>query len=278
MRLGADPSKASVPSRNSPGRFPAMKISFPLLRSTAIALFLAATAAVSASKDGIPQPQRYAALLAKARAGTLRINHGEAPERPHFFLFRAATGPASEIFPATAYRAAAKTSFASGSVKTFDGLKTLFNPLPSDAKMSQDFPGLVKKTGNTSPRVDLEKRNVRVPGWIYWLAKESDRDYHVILGSTAQLTSATIFMNSEVSGLPETAPTKSPFPQRRAGIRAILAKHQNANGLFVRPVSVTVTGSLLWDGEHRAPNTVGPEGLQPAKAWEIHPIKQLAER
>jgi hypothetical protein len=23
---------------------------------------------------------------------------------------------------------------------------------------------------------------------------------------------------------------------------------------------------------------VGPEGLQPAKAWEIHPIKQLTER
>ena len=36
------------------------------------------------------------------------------------------------------------------------------------------------------------------------------------------------------------------------------------------------TGSLLWDGEHRSPKTVGLEGLQPTKAWEIHPIKQLA--
>jgi len=63
-----------------------------------------------------------------------------------------------------------------------------------------------------------------------------------------------------------------------AGIRAILANHENANGLFVQPVPVTVTGSLLWDGEHRSPTSVGPEGLQPAKAWEIHPIKQLAER
>jgi hypothetical protein len=51
-----------------------------------------------------------------------------------------------------------------------------------------------------------------------------------------------------------------------------------ACGLFDPPVPVTVTGSLLWDGEHGSPNTVGPEGLQPAKAWEIHPIKQLAER
>jgi hypothetical protein len=144
--------------------------------------------------------------------------------------------------------------------------------------MTQQFPALVKKTGNTSSRIDLEKRNVKVPVWIYWVAKESDRDYHVILGSTAQLTSTTIFMNSEISGLPEATPNKSPFPQRRAGIRAILANHHNENGLFDTPVAVTVTGSLLWDGEHRFPNTVGPEGLQPAKAWEIHPIKQLAER
>jgi hypothetical protein len=67
-------------------------------------------------------------------------------------------------------------------------------------------------------------------------------------------------------------------PKPSAGIRAILANHQNANGPFVTPVPVTVADSLLWDGEHRSPNTVGPEGLQPAKAWEIHPIKQLAER
>jgi len=34
----------------------------------------------------------------------------------------------------------------------------------------------------------------------------------------------------------------------------------------------------FWDGEHRFPNNVGPEGLRPTKAWEIHPIKLLAER
>jgi hypothetical protein len=54
--------------------------------------------------------------------------------------------------------------------------------------------------------------------------------------------------------------------------------HEILPRLFVTPVPVTVTGSFLWDGEHRSPNTVGPEGLQPTKAWEIHPIKQLAER
>jgi hypothetical protein len=231
---------------------------------------------------GIPQPQRYAELLAKARAGTLRINRGEAPERPRFILFgatpAAARGPASEIFPPTSYRAVAKTSFAAGAARNFTSIPALFGPLPTDAAMTQQFPALVRRTGNTSPRVELEKRNVKVPAWIYWIARETDHDFHIILGSTSQFGTATVFMNSEVSGLPSDNPTRSPFPQRRTGIRAILANHENANGLFVTPVPVTVTGSLFWDGEHRSPNTVGPEGLQPSKAWEIHPIKQLAER
>jgi hypothetical protein len=90
------------------------------------------------------------------------------------------------------------------------------------------------------------------------------------------------FMNSVLPpqslGSASANPTKSPFPQRRADIRAILAKHDNADGLVVHPVPVTLSGSLLRDGEHRFPNTVGPEGSQPAKAWEIPPIKELAER
>jgi hypothetical protein len=229
---------------------------------------------------GTPQPKLYAKLLAEARAGTLQVNRGEAPERPHFFLFRArpAAGTGSEIFPPTSYRAAAKTSFVSGSAENAQTLSALLNPLPKDSQMATQFPALIKKSNNTTPRVALEKRNVKVPAFIYWIAPESDHDFHVILGNTAQLTTATIFMNSEVSGLPEANPTRSPFPQRRAGIRAILATHDNANGLFVTPVPVTVTGSLLWDGEHIAPNNVGPKGLRPTKAWEIHPIKQLAER
>jgi len=91
-------------------------LAFPLIRSAVSAALVTAVAAAAAPKPkhGIPQPERYAALLAKARAGTLRINWGEAPERPHFFLFRAApaAGAGSEIFPSTSYRASAKTSFA----------------------------------------------------------------------------------------------------------------------------------------------------------------------
>ena len=249
----------------------------PLFFSATVCLVFARQAGAQRN-EGIPQTQRYAALLAKARAGTLRINHGEPPVDTNLFRTRGPAVANSEIFPPTSYRAGSKTSFAAAGVETFTNLRSLFRPLPADAAMSRDFPALARRRNNTSPRVDLEKRNVKVAAWIYWVGRESDHDFHVLLGSTSRLTDTTILMNSEVSGLPSTNPARSPFPQRRADIRRILADHENANGLFVHPVPVTVTGSLLWDGEHQSPNTVGPEGLQPAKAWEIHPIKQLADR
>jgi hypothetical protein len=259
----------------------------PFPRRAEIALFIyligipATNGAQLSSENapGIAEPDEYAALLAKAAAGTLRISRGDVSEEASSTIVRSrARVTGSEIFPPNAYRSGAKTSFAAGRAHTFSTLDRLFNPLPTDAKMTGDFPALAVKTHNNSARIDLETRNVKVKAWVYWVGRETDHDFHVLLGSTAQLTSTTIFMNSEVSGLPRANPTKSPFAQCRATIRAILATHHNLNGLFDPPVPVTVRGSLLWDGEHRFPNTVGPEGLQPMKAWEIHPIKQLSKR
>jgi hypothetical protein len=256
---------------------------FPPALCFTIASLLAASVVVAAPQHrdaGTPLPKEYAALLARARAGTLQVIHGEAGPTPTLLERKAAPHVAGtpDIFPPTSFRATAKTSFAPGTLETFSTLDSLFAPLPKDSKMTQQFPPLVGGAGNNTPRVAPEKRNVKVLAWIYWVNNETDQDFHVILGSTSQLTTATIFMNSEVSGLPAAHPTQSPFPKDRADIRAILAKHPNANGLFVTPVPVTVFGSLLWDGEHRFPNNVGPKKLRPTKAWEIHPIKQLAER
>ncbi|MEP6698195.1 MAG: hypothetical protein ABJB09_00550 [Verrucomicrobiota bacterium] len=231
-----------------------------------------------AREPGIPLPGRYAALLAKSHFAPLPEAHGERTKLPpQSARLSVRAGGNSEIF-AGSYRAAAKTSFAagvSGRVRTLD---SLFDALPDDTQMARQFPKLLRKSGNVTERVLSEKRNVNVQAWIYWVRPESDRDFHVILGSTPQLTTTTVFMNSEVSGLPAAHPTKSPFPARRSDIRTILASHRNENGLFREPVEVRVTGSLLWDGEHRAPNNVGPRELRPSKAWEIHPIRQIVAR
>ena len=259
-----------------------MKSSPSLLHAVRIVFAVSLIAFVSGPSSaraagGVPQPDVYAALLAKARAGTLRINRGEPPPSRGFLIFRAGPTPTlpPEVF-AGKYRKTAKTSFVSVTVKSFATLDSLFAPLPTDSKMSKEFPALLTKADTA--RVASEKRTVKVPAFIYWAASEDDRDFHIILGSTAQLTSTTVFMNTEASGLPPAHPTTSPFAQRRKDIRKILANHENIHGLFKRPVPVSVTGSLFWDGEHRFPNNVGPEGLRPIKAWEIHPIKLLAER
>jgi hypothetical protein len=53
------------------------------------------------------------------------------------------------------------------------------------------------------------------------------------------------------------------------------ANRENRDGSFV---NLCVLRFLLLDlpAEHRFPNNVGPEGLRPTKAWEIHLIKLLA--
>lgn len=274
----------------TPGLFRVLRIAF-----TIFVIGLAGCAAprptapsVPQVERGIPQPDRYAAMLAKAERGTLQVTRGETAEEPRASMDREARGAMMDRAPADApaprdiftgkYRKTAKTTFTSVPVETFPTLETLFAPLTPDHVMVAQFPELRGTRGNDTPRVAPERRNVKVQAWLYWAERESDRDFHVILGNTAQLTSATLFMNTEVSGLPEANPTKRPFPQRQRDIRAILAKHPHRRGLFVNPVPVEVTGSLFWDGQHRAPRTVGPEGLRPTKAWEIHPIRKLVER
>jgi len=84
-----------------------------------------------------------------------------------------------------------------------------------------------------------------------------------------------MFMNAEISGLPPATPNKQPFVRLRDELRKVLTTSPNKKGAFIRPVAVRITGSLLWDGEHRNPHNVGPKkpvDIRPKKAWEIHPI------
>jgi hypothetical protein len=85
-------------------------------------------------------------------------------------------------------------------------------------------------------------------------------------------------MNAEIAGLPKANPSQEPFVKLRGALREVLANNHNIKGAFVKLVPVHITGSLLWDGEHRNPHNVGPKkpvDIRPKKAWEIHPIHDL---
>jgi len=263
----------------------AMKISLSFAQSvrlvTCPALLLAACAATPTSQrsvgreeliKGEPQPKRWAAFVKSAAQGKVEQISDEPYPPP-----RLRTAAASEMFNGK-FRPEVKTSYSTARNEPVTDVESLLKNLPTDAQMTSEHPELIAKDKNHQnhrPRIDREERNVTVKAWLYWVGRQVDNDYHLILGDTSQLTSQTVFMNTEISGLPQGGSNQQPFVGLRNALRSTLATHPNKNGAFVTPLPVSITGSLLWDGEHRNPNNSGPKkpvDIRPKKAWEIHPI------
>jgi hypothetical protein len=128
-------------------------------------------------------------------------------------------------------------------------------------------------------RVEQEKLNVSVRGVIYTFTKESDNDYHVIIGDPPG-TPGRKYLNAEVSGIPDVG-----TDENRANLVRVRQAFKEAFGVgddgpdgyhpLDPPVPVRITGSLFWDVEHKPPHTVGPSFAAPKTAWEIHPISDI---
>ncbi len=262
---------------------------------TLLALMLTDCATPRIEKEqhvtGIPQPNRWQEFVARADRGEIEEVSDDSEERkitfhrvsPRAGAVRAAHAPAatqSDVFEGK-FRPEAKTSYAIRKNEKLTYVDTLMSSLPTDMQMTQQHYELVAKDKNSQnhqPRVDLETRNVTVKTWLYWVGQQTDNDYHLILGDTSELTSTTVFMNGEVSGLPPARPSQPPFMDLRRKLRQLIADNANKKGAFNPPVPIQITGSLLWDGEHRNPHNVGPKkpvDIRPTKAWEIHPISDL---
>jgi hypothetical protein len=167
-------------------------------------------------------------------------------------------------------------------------IPTLLGSLPSDEVMREQNPGLTvnanaspeEKLAATPFRLDVEQKNVTIPAWIWYVKKEQDNDYHVIIGSSADPAAVT-YMNVEVSGLPVAAddPNFIDLQNARGQLTSIVG-HEPSNvdyEAFTPPLPVNVTGSLLYDGDH-VPGEVGPSGHQPQTTWEIHPVTAIQQR
>lgn len=238
---------------------------------------------------GTPRPNRWKQFLAAAERGEIdeiRDDTSELSVKFRWISYQFApvgritpspTATGSEVFKGK-FRPEAKTSYASAHKEKVTDVESLLNDLPTDANMTKLHHELVAKDSkhqNHVSRIPEEKRNVTVNAWLYWMGHQSDNDYHLILGDTSELSSGTVFMNVEISGLPPDEPSKQPFVRLRSEFVKVLTIIPNKKGAFVNPLPVRITGSLLWDGEHRNPNNVGPKkpvDIRPKKAWEIHPI------
>jgi hypothetical protein len=133
-------------------------------------------------------------------------------------------------------------------------------------------------TKTTDTRVDAEKRNVRVTGFIHAFKKEGDHDYHMILGDGPNADNP-VYLNVEVSGIPVGGTNAN-----RMKLIAVRDEFKQAFNLGktgpagykqpVEPIAVRITGSLFWDVDH-APGVVGPGNLKPKTSWEIHPVSAI---
>lgn len=172
------------------------------------------------------------------------------------------------------HRKGPKTTIAPGQRETFDDLDALADSLPADDEMLNHQPEI---TPTTMTRAVEENRNVRVTAWIYAIKYEADQDWHVILG-TDPADGQPAFFNAEISGLPGNAANAfNPLKNVRQALADIL-DNQLPSGSGYRkyktPIPVVVDGSLFFDVDHEA-GVVGPSGMRPETAWEIHPVTRL---
>jgi hypothetical protein len=181
----------------------------------------------------------------------------------------------SEFFDGSDRRAA-KLSIAPGSAAIYSTLADFISTLPSDTEMGS----LNIATGLTSKRVAKEKHNVHIlKAFIYTYSRESDEDYHVILGTTDNKTTTTFF-NMEISGLPASTSTAyAKLQATRDAFTGFFKIHGCVSAyvpVFNPPVEVEVTGSIFFDALHYTHhNTIGPKGYNPTSYWEIHPATEV---
>lgn len=170
-------------------------------------------------------------------------------------------------------RSAAKTSYVTGAFIPYTHIANLRLSLPSDALMH------TKGLGLSSPRINEEKKNVSVASaYLYAISRESDNDYHMIIGDAS--VSPTTLMNCESSGLSSTTSTSYLTIKN---VRSVIKQHFgtdfcNTSGYtrFSPAIHISVLkGSLFYDIDHAA-GTIGPLGYRANTSWEIHPVNAIA--
>jgi hypothetical protein len=171
-------------------------------------------------------------------------------------------------------RMAAKLSVAPGAPQSFSDLADVLSSLPSDASMR----AMNISKASDSGRLAQEQGSVTVTAFLYASSKESDNDFHCIVGRDPSKPAK--FMNVEVSALP---PSSSEFFAALRAARNQFKTFFTSNGdalpgpgydKFTPPIAIKVTGSLFFDVDH-VPPAVGPTGMKPKTAWEIHPVTDI---
>jgi hypothetical protein len=206
-----------------------------------------------------------AAIAAAAKLPVAKRRPGKKPVPP----------PGGDDFVGTA-RKAAKLSIATAKTENFNDVSKLIASLtPVDQMVKLNIPTTV-----SSNRVQQEKRNVHVTGFLFAASAEADNDFHLIVGLDPKAGQET-YMTMEISGLPPAGSTAfAPLSAARTAYKQFFgaANLPGAGYHFYQPpIPVQIDGSLFFDATHSTGQAPGPPSLKSRMPtiWEVHPIANI---
>lgn len=181
----------------------------------------------------------------------------------------------------------AKTTISSKPLKTYATVKSFLTRF-ADHHPDTDMPAII---AGSDGRVDLEDFNAEIKkAWLFCYSKESDEDYHLVIGSLADKDDPNNrFMIVEVSGLPSsTAASRATLETVQTDFKSLKGTPNTCSSGYIwfgdgnQPVKIYVKGSVYWDTEHWNKNlghigAHGPASLgdRLTTVWEIHPITKI---
>jgi hypothetical protein len=172
-------------------------------------------------------------------------------------------------------RAAAKTGVSPSKTEIFSQVGGVLKTLKPDAEMRK------MGIGESSPRIEIENRNVYIrDAYIFSIKKESDGDFHIIIGDVLADGTKVNMMNAEISGLPRDTTTYN-FKVLRKSRSQLFGQFPELFGrtskkTFLQPPypHIAIRGSLFFDTHHQA-GEIGGANAKPTTVWEVHPITYL---
>jgi hypothetical protein len=183
--------------------------------------------------------------------------------------------------PGNAYhgtsRKAAKLTIGTGALEVLPDLQALIGSLPADGSMIAHHPAIADTAG--SARVPEENRNVQVRAFLYAARRETDNDFHLIIGRDRQLA-PHLYMTMELSGLPpQASATYATMQSVRDAFTHFFGTHLPGVGYeyYDPPIPIQIGGSLFFDVHHAVGPHPGPSKLQPdmPTIWEVHPVTNI---
>jgi hypothetical protein len=173
-------------------------------------------------------------------------------------------------------RKAAKLSIAAAPTENFSDLSKLVASLPAlDVMLKLNIP----VTANSN-RVQQEKRNIHLTGFLFAASREADNDFHLIVGRNPN-AGQEMYMTMEVSGLPPANyPAFGDLNTARTAYKQFFGT-KNLPGagyhFYQPPIPVQIDGSLFFDATHSTGQAPGPPSLKSRMPtiFEVHPITKI---